>query len=160
MKSYKAKPLFIEGLCYTYSRMSSIKDFIEKIKAYMGQIKDKMYSKEKGLKISSDLYIVLIILLVSLASYGLGILSSYEKHKTPISITKTKDNLYASVLESTKDTKTGELNIVASKSGTKYYYTWCSGVSRIKEENKIYFKTTEEARARGLTPASGCVGLK
>jgi len=140
--------------------MGIIEDFTEKIKAYIAKIKDTTYSKEKGLKMSSDLYIVLIILFVSLASYGLGILSSYEKQKVPISITKTRDNLYASVLESTRDTKIEKSNIVASKTGTKYYYTWCSGVSRIKEENKIYFKTTEEARARGLTPASNCIGLK
>jgi hypothetical protein len=48
---------------------------------------------------------------------------------------------------------------VASKSGTRYYLPWCSGVSRIKEENKIWFATKEEAEARGLTPAKNCEGM-
>ena len=30
---------------------------------------------------------------------------------------------------------------------------------RIKEENKVWFNSIEEAKARGLTPASGCIGL-
>lgn len=50
-------------------------------------------------------------------------------------------------------------NYVASKNGTKYYLLSCSGVSRIKEENKVYFVTAEEAKERGLEPAKNCPGL-
>lgn len=150
----------------------SIKDFIGKIKPHLANIKDKTYSEESGLKIKDDIYIVLMLLLVGTASYGLGIISSHEKSKNPISITKTKDYMTASVLESTSVTKasqntlaTDKANqevggeVVASKTGTKYYYPSCSGVSRIKEENKVWFKTIEEARAKGLTPAANCPGL-
>lgn len=48
---------------------------------------------------------------------------------------------------------------VASKNGTRYYLPTCSGAKRIKEENKIWFKTAAEAQARGLTPAVNCPGL-
>ena len=48
---------------------------------------------------------------------------------------------------------------VASKNGTKYYFTWCSGVSRIKEENKVYFDTKEDAIKRGFEPSKTCPGL-
>jgi len=48
---------------------------------------------------------------------------------------------------------------VASKSGTKYYLPTCSGVKRIKEENKVYFDSIEEAEAEGLEPAKNCPGL-
>lgn len=151
----------------------SIKDFTEKIKLNLANIKDKVYSPEKGLKIKDDLYIVLMIILVGTASFGLGKLSSYEKNKTPIAILNTQETMYASVLSSNQSQK-GELQntsvtsnvnglVVASKSGTKYYYPWCTGVSRIKEENKIWFDTIEEARAyqqNKLTPASNCTGLK
>jgi hypothetical protein len=51
-------------------------------------------------------------------------------------------------------------NIVASKNGTKYYYSWCGGASRISEKNKITFSSIEEARSLGYTPASNCKGLK
>ena len=162
----------------------SIKDFTEKIKLSLANIKDRIYSQEKGLKIKDDLYIILIIILVGTASYGLGKISSYEKNKTPISVLKTKEYMLSTVLESNSNKKIGDLSsvvaatdqnistdninlpvqvngvIVASKSGTKYYYPWCTGVSRIKEENKVWFKSIEEARAVGLSPASNCIGLK
>lgn len=46
--------------------------------------------------------------------------------------------------------------IVASKSGTKYYYESCSEVNRIKKENLVYFKSEAEAKANGYD-ASSCV---
>ena len=145
----------------------SIKDFIQKIKSYTANIKDSVYSQEKGLKIRDDLYIVLIIVLVGTASYGLGKISAFEKAKTPISIIKTRDYMYSTALESTlpkaelntTQTQTNGL-VMASKSGTKYYYPWCTGASRIKDENKVWFNTIEEAKSAGLTPASNCTGLK
>jgi methylphosphotriester-DNA--protein-cysteine methyltransferase len=49
---------------------------------------------------------------------------------------------------------------VASKNGTKYHYPWCSGAKRIKDENKVWFDTVEQARAAGYTPAANCPGLE
>lgn len=48
---------------------------------------------------------------------------------------------------------------VASKNGSTYYLPWCSGVARIKDENKIWFATKEDAEARGLRPAANCKGI-
>lgn len=141
----------------------SIKDFNEKIKSFLLKTKENTYNEEKGLLIKNDLFIIILIFLVSLASFGLGKLSSLEKKKVPISILNKQEKTYASVLNSLKtntDKDSEKAVIVASKTGKKYYYSWCSGVNRIKEENKIWFNSTEEARARGLTPASGCIGLK
>lgn len=147
----------------------SIKDLFQKIKSYLANFKDQIYSQEKGLKIKDDLYIILMIMLVGTASFGLGKISSFEKNKTPISVLKTKEYMYASALSADSsniknDTQNPSSNtsgmLVASKSGTKYYYPWCTGVSRIKEENKVWFNSVEEARAKGLTPASNCTGLK
>ena len=58
------------------------------------------------------------------------------------------------------DSQTSKGLVLASKSGKKYYYPWCTGVDRIKEENKVWFTTIEDAKKAGLTPASGCAGLK
>lgn len=149
----------------------SIKDISEKIKLFLINIRDKIFTQENGLKIKGDLYIVIIIILVGTLSYGLGKISNYEKDKTPISVLKTKEYLLSTVLESNSEINNVQINndqnpvknngvVVASKSGTKYYYPWCTGVSRIKEENKVWFDTIEGARATGLTPASNCVGLK
>jgi len=149
----------------------TIHDFTEKIKLILANVKDRMYSQEKGLKIKEDLYIVIIIILVGTASFGLGKISGYEKEKTPISILKTRDAMYSTVLAANQTAQTSPTKpasdlpaqageVVASKSGTKYYYPWCSGVSRIKEENKVWFDSIEKARSVGLTPASNCTGLK
>ncbi len=144
--------------------MMSIKDFTEKIKSFWVNNKDKIYSQENGLKIKDDLFVVFLIFLVGMASFGLGKISSLEKRKVPISILNTQESMYASVSESIQTDKKVDTKekgtVVASKSGTKYYYPWCSGVARIKEENKVWFNSIDEAKARGLTPASGCIGLK
>jgi methylphosphotriester-DNA--protein-cysteine methyltransferase len=50
--------------------------------------------------------------------------------------------------------------IVASKTGAKYHLPWCSGAQTMKEENKIWFDSPEEARAAGYTPAANCKGLE
>lgn len=50
-------------------------------------------------------------------------------------------------------------DIVVSKNGTRYYYVWCSGSSRIKPENRRYFASPEEAQKEGYKPASNCPGL-
>jgi hypothetical protein len=46
--------------------------------------------------------------------------------------------------------------IVASKGGKKYYFIWCKGSQNIKEANKRYFKTEEEAKKAGYTLAGSC----
>lgn len=48
---------------------------------------------------------------------------------------------------------------VASKNGRVYYFTWCSGAKRILEENRVYFNSAEEARAKGLNKSTACAGL-
>ncbi|MDD4803941.1 MAG: hypothetical protein PHN69_02095 [Candidatus Pacebacteria bacterium] len=147
--------------------MHSIKDFSKKIKSFLLNIKDRIYNEETGLSIKNDLFIIILIFLVGLSSFGLGKISTFERRKIPISILNKQTSMYASVAESIKTTDSQENTkiqekgiIVASKSGKKYYYPWCSGVDRIKEENKVWFNSVEEAKARGLTPASGCIGLK
>ena len=160
----------------------SINDLFEKIKPFYVDTKDRVYSPERGLKIGADLVIVLIIALVGTASFGLGKLSAIEKKKTPIVVYKTDQALLSAVLRNSTMTTEGEGGassdsraaqssavatlaaskglVFSSKTGKKYYYPWCSGADRIKEVNKVWFGTIEQARAAGLTPISGCTGLK
>lgn len=49
-----------------------------------------------------------------------------------------------------------EKNFVASKTGTKYYPPDCGTANRIKEENKIYFSTEQEAQEKGFERTSTC----
>jgi len=48
---------------------------------------------------------------------------------------------------------------VGSKNGTKYHLPWCSGAKNIKEENKVWFSSKEEAESQGYTTASNCKGI-
>jgi hypothetical protein len=49
-----------------------------------------------------------------------------------------------------------EYSFVASLDGTKYYPIGCSGAERIKEENRVYYKTKEEAERDQKSPAALC----
>lgn len=113
------------------------------------------------------------IVFVGLASFCLGILLGINREKEtqgivveyppylePISmkIGDAGPNTAPSQPSSTGSTANQGI-YVASKSGTRYYLPTCSGVSRIKEENKIWFQTKEQAEARGLLPAANCPGL-
>lgn len=103
-----------------------------------------------------DLILVAVIILVALISFGLGRLSKIGESKTPITIESPVDGLTGAVNNIATSTK----NFVASKNGTKYHFPWCAGAQSIKEENKIWFSTAEEARQAGYQPASNCKGLK
>jgi len=94
-----------------------------------------------------DIVIISIVILVGIGSFFLGRWS-----KIPI---KTIDKVVDSIDEEIPQ-KTDIGNFVASKNGTKYYSFDCSGIDRIKEENKIYFATEEEAKAGGRSKSSIC----
>lgn len=48
------------------------------------------------------------------------------------------------------------LPFVASKAGTKYYPVGCKSVSRIKDENKIYFASAIDAQKAGFQSSGVC----
>lgn len=111
-----------------------------------------------------DILTVLIVILVGLASFGLGRLSKsnpeagikieYQVPQESNVISST--NGTSSALLSTKTiTKVGEA-FFASKRGSKYYSIGCSGGKTIKQENRIYFSTEEEAERAGYELSSTC----
>lgn len=118
-------------------------------------------------KNKNDIYIAVLIFFVSLASFGLGRLSVLWPKKEPIIITNdqqpaTSDQL-PEITKSPPDNAaiigTIKGRYVASKSGTAYHYPWCPGALKIKEENKIWFSSKEEAIRIGYKPAGNCPGL-
>ena len=56
-------------------------------------------------------------------------------------------------------TQSQERLYVGSKNGTKYHLPTCSGAKNIKEENKVWFASKEEAEGAGYSPASNCKGI-
>ncbi len=141
--------------------------FFQKIKPFWNDIKGGFLGVKNNLKIKEDLFIAILIVLVGLASFGLGKLSVLEAEKTPISIINNQTVVDESVSGNVSNTastntatSTGQGIVFGSKSGTKYYYPWCSGAARIKPENRVWFKSIEDAKSAGLTPAANCSGLK
>jgi hypothetical protein len=95
----------------------------------------------KGLNI----YFSIVLILIAVASFGLGRLSKIEENKVPIE------------LEASAVLTEGEL--VGSKNGSVYHLPWCSGAQRIKEENKVWFNSKEEAEKAGYRAATNCKGI-
>jgi hypothetical protein len=56
--------------------------------------------------------------------------------------------------------KTGHSDprVVASKTSKtkKYHYSWCPGASQIKEANRIWFPTAQDAQRAGYSLAGNC----
>jgi len=119
-----------------------------------------------------EVFTMLLLILVAVASFGLGRLSASNTAKGGIRLqepltgklegnTGVSDTTGVVPLGAAVGTMgTTQGKFVASKSGTKYHYPWCSGAKRIKEENKVWFNTVEEARKAGYTPAANCPGLE
>lgn len=122
--------------------------------------------------LSGDVFIALVVVLVGLASFGLGRLSM-KPPKEPVRI--YQQGQAAAVAESLTGTAVGEVpdsisvgatatrteggKYVASKNGSAYYLERCSGAKRIKDENKIWFSSGAAAESAGYHKAANCPGL-
>ena len=118
-----------------------------------------------------DIIVVIIIFITSFASFGLGRLSVDANENSTMLINRSPISYIDSGSQgqlSLDDSSAAEISnefvsggkLVASALGGKYHFPWCSGAKRIKNENKIFFNTFEEARSKGYEPAMNCKGLK
>lgn len=111
-----------------------------------------------------DIFFGVCIFLISAISYNLGKLNSNPK--TTIKISSGSDVFQASAIQSINSSdllatpifKPKDLRVIASKNSTtkKYHYLWCPGAKKIKEENKIWFSSSQEAESGGYTLAGNC----
>jgi hypothetical protein len=120
--------------------------------------------KFKGILQNTDIQLSILIVVVSLSSFLLGRASigeitpkiMTENQKAQVFEPKSVLMSEATPTPAQADEKTG---YVASKNGTKYHLPWCGSAKSIKEENKVWFATKEEAEKAGYTPASNCKGI-
>lgn len=108
----------------------------------------------------------MVLLLVAVAAFGLGrwsvLESTSQVAERPV-LVPTPVEAPAAVAV-TQGSVAGQNAViigqfVASVNGTKFHALSCPGAKQISEQNKIYFKTQDEARAAGYTPAANCPGL-
>jgi len=105
-----------------------------------------------------EVVLAAVIILTALASFGLGRLSALGKNKFPVRI-EAKNQSVAALSSQNPKTESAQNLFVASRNGQVYHFPWCAGAQRIKEENKIFFNSREEAEKAGLRPAANCEGL-
>lgn len=145
----------------------SIKDFTKKIKSFTRSMCPRPVRIRE---LPDDFFLGLVIILVSFGAFGLGRLSKIEGAKTPIYVENapiiTADTFAISNSPAASNTPsspnlTASANnqLMGSKNGKKYYYSWCAGANRITDTNRIYFTSKADAESRGYTPSITCKGL-
>lgn len=97
--------------------------------------------------------LIAIIFLIGFGSFGLGRLSVLETVRPPVLITDSP------AIAESRGMNIGGL-IVASRTGSAYYFPWCAGAQKIAQANQIWFGSEAEARRSGYAPAKNCKGLK
>ena len=132
---------------------------MEKIKSFI--------QTEKG----KDIMVMIIVILVGLCSFELGRLSKDTKNEgiqveypneevkqeaNAISALSNSNILQNDKMSQTVNTNTSSKNFFASSRGSKYYSVGCSAGKSIKQENRIYFETKEEAERAGYALSSSC----
>ena len=115
-----------------------------------------------------DVFVVIVVILVGISSFYLGRLSNQSTfHDLKIEYTGQEASAIGSNEAqngpislnpsiSDKINNNAEGSYFASNRGKKYYPNGCSAGKSIKKENRIYFKTTNEAEKAGYTLASSC----
>ncbi len=106
--------------------------------------------KSQLAKVPKDALILLVVILASVASFGLGYQAGIDTGQG-----SAATGPYMPIAHD--ESSAGHL--VASKTGTKYYLPWCAGAAKISEENKIWFTSPDTAQQAGYTPAANCNGL-
>lgn len=135
--------------------MESIIYLKEKIKIWIGE--------GRGALESRDLYVVVLIILISAMSYGLGRLSKIQENRVPVQIENPGQVLGSSISNTAnigsleQDDSSGKY--VGSINSDKYHLPWCSGATRISDGNKVWFASKADAQAQGYVPAGNCPGL-
>lgn len=101
-----------------------------------------------------DLLIAVGVALFAFTAFGFGRATAPAAVKAPL-VVEELPILQAKLLA--PQVEAGEY--VASKNGSRYYPTDCNSANRIKEENRIFFGTEQEALDGGYTRAKTCLFL-
>ncbi|MFM2381669.1 MAG: hypothetical protein RLZZ76_436 [Candidatus Parcubacteria bacterium] len=130
-----------------------------------------MFNNIKRLLADDSFYFGVLIVLASITSFGLGRWSIHDladakstepvelQALLPVNLVGPQQQISSSTVVTPPVVPKVEKKYVASKKGTKYHLLWCSGAKTIKEENKLYFGSKEEAEKAGYGPASNCKGI-
>ena len=109
--------------------------------------------KQAGEALVGEWGLVGVVVLVGLSSFALGRFSALEAPRPPVSLTQA-----AEVAEPASRYLGAPL--VASRSGSVYYYPWCSGAQNISPAKQVWFGSAAEAQKAGYRASKSCQGLE
>jgi hypothetical protein len=134
-----------------------------------------MLQKLKSFLADDALYYSILVILVAIASFGLGRQSVADKSPENKTATQSGVVVTPSTPKESIPTQNPSVivpvqavnqeaavsgaitgTVVASKSGSKYHLPTCPGAKQIKPDNLISFESIAAAEAAGYTPASNC----
>lgn len=113
-----------------------------------------MLSKLKSILRSEQSFLAGLLCLVGLASFQLGQVSVQDSFVSGESLEHNAGIIFTDAPE--QAIQRNVVKVVASSGGTKYHKLDCPGADNIKESNKVYFDSIEQAKAAGYTPATNC----
>lgn len=125
-----------------------------------------MYEKLKSFLRDEASFMVVLLLLVGVVSFGLGRQSVISETAESVShegagvIFIEPERIEKDPVISVNSTEPAGVKVVASRAGSRYHLLTCPGAGQIKEENKVYFDSISLARAAGYTAAANCPELQ
>lgn len=122
------------------------------------------WARAQAARVPKDALVLAVLLLASLASFGLGYLTGRDagvgEQGISIEVTPAAAEAPEGTVAAPLTAATGQGGAyVASKNGSKYYLTSCAAANRISDKNKVWFTSAAAAVAAGYAPAANCPGL-
>lgn len=116
--------------------------------------------QEIGLKIKGladvalhDWGLFIIVLLATAGAFGLGRLSALETARPLVSVSEAPEKASLAPLMQ------GGM-VIASRTGSTYYFPWCTSAAKILPANQRIFASAAAAQKAGLRAAKNCKGLE
>jgi hypothetical protein len=128
----------------------------------------RFQSIEESLQKIKDLASVLDIKAVYMSIFGIcAVSSSYlagsisffhaNEHPVVLEFCSMVFQATSTPSTSTKEAAVSKGAYVGSKSSRKYHHESCPSARLIKEGNRVYFSSKEDAQAKGYVPAGNCI---
>lgn len=94
-----------------------------------------------------------LVFLIGIGSFSLGRFSALQDVRPPVTLRQAGQEA------SPRGMYIGGL-VVASRTGSVYYFPWCAGALTIKPQNQVWFADEATAQQAGYASAKTCKGLE
>ena len=108
--------------------------------------------------IKNNFFELLLVSFAVLGIFGLGYFAAHlvTFQKSPIVVEKLSSELYSTAKNDIIQEDRLDEQVVASVNSDKYHFEHCPGAGRIKEENKLFFNSPQDAEEAGFVLAGNC----